>query len=81
MEAEVAELKKQVAALTKELTRVAGKQSSPGNSGHPLCNLNFLCEKHHADCFSDESEVRKTHFKYGYYLDKCLYNEVRPPPP
>lgn len=25
---------------------------------------------------SDEAEVRKTHFKYGYYLDKCLYNEV-----
>ncbi len=26
---------------------------------------------------SDEAEVRKVHFKYGYYLDKCLYNEVR----
>jgi hypothetical protein len=25
----------------------------------------------------DEAEVRKTHHKYGYYLDKCLYNEVR----
>ncbi|KAI0128748.1 SnoaL-like domain-containing protein [Xylariales sp. AK1849] len=25
---------------------------------------------------SDEAEVRKLHFKYGYYLDKCLYNEV-----
>ncbi|KAK4182246.1 putative carotenoid oxygenase protein [Podospora australis] len=25
---------------------------------------------------SDEAEVRKIHFKYGYYLDKCLYNEV-----
>lgn len=24
----------------------------------------------------DEAEVRKTHFKYGYYLDKCLYDEV-----
>ncbi|KIW18065.1 hypothetical protein PV08_02352 [Exophiala spinifera] len=24
----------------------------------------------------DEAEIRKTHFKYGYYLDKCLYNEV-----
>lgn len=49
MDAELAELKQQVAALTKELSRV-----------------------------SDEAEVRKTHFKYGYYLDKCLYNEVRP---
>lgn len=47
MEAEFAELKQQVAALTKELSRV-----------------------------SDEAEIRKTHFKYGYYLDKCLYNEV-----
>lgn len=25
---------------------------------------------------SDEAEVRKTHHKYGYYLDKCLYDEV-----
>lgn len=30
-----------------------------------------------ADIFdADEAEIRKTHFKYGYYLDKCLYNEV-----
>jgi len=41
------ELKKQVVALQKELSRV-----------------------------SDEAEVRKIHHKYGYYLDKCLYNEV-----
>ncbi|KAK0736754.1 SnoaL-like domain-containing protein [Apiosordaria backusii] len=47
MEQEFAELKKQVQALQKELSRV-----------------------------SDEAEVRKIHFKYGYYLDKCLYNEV-----
>ena len=26
--------------------------------------------------FSAESEVRKLHHKYGYYLDKCLYKEV-----
>ncbi|OCT52571.1 hypothetical protein CLCR_11095 [Cladophialophora carrionii] len=24
----------------------------------------------------DEAEIRKVHFKYGYYLDKCLYQEV-----
>jgi hypothetical protein len=24
----------------------------------------------------DEAEIRKVHFKYGYYLDKCLYKEV-----
>ncbi|KAK4235019.1 putative carotenoid oxygenase protein [Achaetomium macrosporum] len=47
MEQEFAELKRQVQALQKEVSRVA-----------------------------DEAEVRKTHFKYGYYLDKCLYNEV-----
>lgn len=47
MDQEFAELKKQVQALQKEVSRI-----------------------------SDESEVRKTHFKYGYYLDKCLYNEV-----
>ncbi|CAG8981821.1 hypothetical protein HYALB_00013986 [Hymenoscyphus albidus] len=25
---------------------------------------------------SDEAEIKKLHFKYGYYLDKCLYKEV-----
>lgn len=25
---------------------------------------------------TDESEVKKLHYKYGYYLDKCLYQEV-----
>ncbi|QKX54973.1 uncharacterized protein TRUGW13939_02063 [Talaromyces rugulosus] len=25
---------------------------------------------------SAEAEIRKLHFKYGYYLDKCLYQEV-----
>ncbi|KKY20768.1 hypothetical protein UCRPC4_g04135 [Phaeomoniella chlamydospora] len=25
---------------------------------------------------SDEAEIQKVHFKYGYYLDKCLYKEV-----
>jgi hypothetical protein len=47
---DLAELKKEVALLRKEVSRV-----------------------------SDEAEVRKVHFKYGYYLDKCLYNEVGPP--
>lgn len=28
------------------------------------------------DSGADEAEIRKVHFKYGYYLDKCLYNEV-----
>ncbi|KAK4141521.1 SnoaL-like domain-containing protein [Dichotomopilus funicola] len=47
MEKEFAELREEVRALRKELSRV-----------------------------SDEAEVRKSHHKYGYYLDKCLYNEV-----
>ncbi|KAK7419280.1 hypothetical protein QQX98_003432 [Neonectria punicea] len=25
---------------------------------------------------SDQEEIRKLQYKYGYYLDKCLYNEV-----
>ena len=29
-----------------------------------------------ADASEDEAEIRKLHFKYGYYLDKCLYKEV-----
>lgn len=28
---------------------------------------------------SDQEEVRKLQYKYGYYLDKCLYKEVRRP--
>lgn len=47
MDTDIAQLKKEVSLLRKELSRV-----------------------------SDEAEVRKVHFKYGYYLDKCLYNEV-----
>ncbi|KAK4209325.1 putative carotenoid oxygenase protein [Rhypophila decipiens] len=47
MENDIADLKRQLHTLQKEVSRI-----------------------------SDESEVRKTHFKYGYYLDKCLYNEV-----
>jgi hypothetical protein len=29
------------------------------------------------DVCSDEAEIKKLHFKYGYYLDKCLYQEVK----
>jgi len=29
---------------------------------------------------SDQEEVRKLQYKYGYYLDKCLYKEVRETP-
>ncbi|KAH9898924.1 SnoaL-like domain-containing protein [Xylariomycetidae sp. FL2044] len=47
MDSDLADLKKEVALLRKEISRV-----------------------------SDEAEVRKVHFKYGYYLDKCLYNEA-----
>jgi hypothetical protein len=65
MEQEFAELKKQVQALQKELARVSGK----GISSWPP---SWLSNKPYAD----EAEVRKTHHKYGYYLDKCLYNEV-----
>jgi len=25
---------------------------------------------------SDEGEIKKLHFKYGYYIDKCLYKEA-----
>lgn len=41
MEAEVAELKKQVAALTKELTRVSGK-----NPIHDSGTAGFLLRRH-----------------------------------
>ncbi|OOQ86999.1 hypothetical protein PEBR_18920 [Penicillium brasilianum] len=47
MEAEFEDLKKQVAALQRELSRV-----------------------------SDEAEVRKAHHKYGYYIDKSLFDEA-----
>ncbi|KAF2119090.1 SnoaL-like domain-containing protein [Lophiotrema nucula] len=47
MSSEIEELKKLVAQLQKEVTRV-----------------------------SDQEEIRKLQYKYGYYLDKCLYQEV-----
>lgn len=78
MEAEVAELKKQVSALTKELARVSGTYiHNPENPKLPIYTRESVHRRHDAEFCSDESEVRKTHFKYGYYLDKCLYNEVR----
>lgn len=69
MESEIAEIKQQLSALQKELSRV---------SGGLICitqvqNLAQVLTKHKQ---LDEAEVRKTHFKYGYYLDKCLYDEV-----
>lgn len=67
MEQEFAELKKQVQVLQKELARVSG--TLPLQFG--ICGLGSLTVP------VDEAEVRKTHHKYGYYLDKCLYNEVR----
>jgi hypothetical protein len=69
MGSEVVELKKLVESLSKEVTRLAGKV--------PLALQSDL---HNADIlFSDEGEIKKLHFKYGYYLDKCLYQEVRIP--
>ena len=64
MEQEFAELKKQVQVLQKELARVSGQSTR--------LTSRFLSNTPYAD----EAEVRKTHHKYGYYLDKCLYNEV-----
>jgi hypothetical protein len=67
MDTEVAELKKIVESLSKEVTRLAGKL------------LRHLSEAVNCWYFSDEAEIKKLHFKYGYYLDKCLYQEVKIP--
>ncbi|TKA78915.1 hypothetical protein B0A55_03917 [Friedmanniomyces simplex] len=46
-----------------------------GNSGELLKRFEALQEK--VDKLEGtESEVRKLHFKYGYYLDKCLYKQT-----
>lgn len=65
MSSEVAELKKLVESLSNEVTRLRGNYSS----WLDLCKL--LID------FIDEQDIKKLHFKYGYYLDKCLYQEVR----
>jgi len=40
---------------------------------------------HHSSSSSpnkpDQDEIRKLQYKYGYYLDKCLYKEVFESPP
>ncbi|TKA68342.1 hypothetical protein B0A55_09345, partial [Friedmanniomyces simplex] len=46
-----------------------------GDSGELLKRFEALQEK--VDKLEGtESEVRKLHFKYGYYLDKCLYKQT-----
>jgi hypothetical protein len=64
MEAEFEELKKQVAALQRELSRVSGKRLLD-------CRISGVLTLH-----ADEAEVRKVHHKYGYYIDKSLFDEV-----
>jgi len=36
----------------------------------------LLTVRRFADGRTAESEIRKLHHKYGYYLDKCLYKQV-----
>jgi len=64
MGSEVAELKKIVESLSKEVTRLVSCSS-------------LQLKLSNADVSSDEAEIKKLHFKYGYYLDKCLYQEVK----
>ncbi|ETI24595.1 hypothetical protein G647_03964 [Cladophialophora carrionii CBS 160.54] len=46
--------------------------------GDELAELKAEVKRLHAKLqkVEDEAEIRKVHFKYGYYLDKCLYQEV-----
>jgi hypothetical protein len=55
----------QVETLANEVIRLRGKTSF----------IIFAVEVTHIA--AGESDVRKLHHKYGYYLDKCLYKEVR----
>lgn len=63
MGSEIEELKTVVAQLQKEVTRLSGRLLS-----HP--------EVFPRANWTDQEEVRKLQYKYGYYLDKCLYKEV-----
>lgn len=65
MEAELAELKAQVKQLTARVNKVQGQAANGSWAITPDANVG-----------ADEAEIRKIHFKYGYYLDKCLYKEV-----
>ena len=64
---EVAELKQLVKSLQKEVTRLSGSSRQ-----HVYCaSLLALTNSR-----LDQEEIRKLQYKYGYYLDKCLYKEV-----
>ncbi|KAG9235929.1 SnoaL-like domain-containing protein [Amylocarpus encephaloides] len=47
-------------------------------SSEEVAELKAIVEslKKQVEKVNDEAEIKKLHFKYGYYLDKCLYQEV-----
>ena len=64
MEAQLADLQAEVKRLHNKLQKVEGMRGT-----HGVWNITHT--------ILDEAEIRKTHFKYGYYIDKCLYSEAR----
>jgi hypothetical protein len=69
MEDQLSELKKVVEELRNEVSRLRGTL---------LLDHHVMTAVHRLKLtVSDQEEIRKLQYKYGYYLDKCLYKEVR----
>jgi hypothetical protein len=67
MGSEIEELKQVVAQLQKQVVRLSGTSLPMSSSATGItANINN----------SDQEDVRKLQYTYGYYLDKCLYKEV-----
>jgi hypothetical protein len=69
MASDLSSLKDEIKALRTEVGRLRGKCLS--------CPFSCVTAREANESNADESEIRKLHHKYGYYLDKCLYQEVR----
>jgi hypothetical protein len=66
MSNEIEELKQVVAQLQKQVGRLSGIAQF-----YPEVNCKADLRR------VDQEDVRKLQYAYGYYLDKCLYKEVK----
>ncbi len=69
---EVAQLKQTVESLQKVVTKLNGALARPSLTPYTSPLALTSADNNSAD----QEEVRKLQYKYGYYLDKCLYQEV-----
>lgn len=65
MGSEIEQLKAIVETLRADVTRLSGN-----------CLVSCPLASCLANGTSDQEDIRKLQYTYGYYLDKCLYKEV-----